>query len=218
MRLDVYSHTHTQNLKLIMEHNTMCPSLPYSFPLSPPPPPTHSLFTSHLYQIPPHSLLALLPSPPLPPPSSLPPSLSHHPLTSLPPSLPPSLSHHPPPSLPSSLPLPPPSSLPPFLYHHPPPSLPSSLTISWLLKVDVGVPEGPPGDLVAADSDGDDWPRLAELLVKRSLVHFGVKVTDVEGSNGETGLARGGVHLGVFGWSCFWSIVVGCFSVLPLTA
>ena len=76
---------------------------------------------------------------------------------------------------------------------------PHSLTISRLLKVDVGVPEGPPGDLVAAHSDGDHWAGLAELLVQRGLVYFRVQVANVEGSDGKTGLARRGVHLGVFG-------------------
>ena len=72
------------------------------------------------------------------------------------------------------------------------------LTISWLLEVDIGVPEGLPGSLVSAYSDGDHWSGLAELLVQRGLVHFGVKVTNVEGGDGEAGLTCCGVHGDLF--------------------
>ena len=71
------------------------------------------------------------------------------------------------------------------------------LTVSWILEVDVGVPEGPSGQLLAAYADGDHWSGLAELLVQRGLVHFGVKVTNVEGGYGEAGLTCCGVHLSV---------------------
>ena len=108
--------------------------------------------------------------------------LTHSPLSSL--SLP----------SPSFLPPSPTTLLPPSLSHHPH-SFPLSLTISWLMKVDVGVPEGPPGDLVAKHLDRHHGARSTELLVQRGLGHFGVQVTDVDARDGGPVMARIGVHL-----------------------
>merc|ERR1719284_2337386 len=66
--------------------------------------------------------------------------------------------------------------------------------ISRLLEVDVGVSEGPPGDHVSADTDGEDGSGRGELLEQHGLGDLGSQVTNIEAGHGIVGarlLGRG---------------------------
>lgn len=54
------------------------------------------------------------------------------------------------------------------------------LTVSWLLKVDVGVAQRATGNDVATDADGQDGSDGRELLEEHRLGDVAVQVSDVE--------------------------------------
>lgn len=68
-----------------------------------------------------------------------------------------------------------------------------SLTICRLLEVDIGIPEGPTGDHIPADPNGENRPSGAELLVEHGLGDIGVQVTHVQRCHRVTAGSR--VHL-----------------------
>ena len=65
------------------------------------------------------------------------------------------------------------------------------LTISWLLEVDVGVAQRPPGDHVPAHPDGEDGAGRGELLEEHGLGDLGGQVSNVETRHGVVGPGLG---------------------------
>lgn len=70
-----------------------------------------------------------------------------------------------------------------------------------MLEVNVGISEGSTSDHVPADSNGEDRPGGAELLVQHGLGDILVQVAHVEGGHRVTGGAWIHVYrIGVFGF------------------
>lgn len=63
-------------------------------------------------------------------------------------------------------------------------------TISWLLEVDIGIAEGPTGDHVSANSDGEYGPSRAKFLVEHGLGNVWMQVSHIEGGHWIAGRAR----------------------------
>ena len=57
----------------------------------------------------------------------------------------------------------------------------NKLTISWILKVDIGISKGSTSDSVTADSNGEDWTSGRELFEELSFSDIGMKISNVEG-------------------------------------